>query len=409
MVPRQKWSQHICRFGSQSLKRSFGRTSYEVSHKMSASEAVGAVEATSPDLAVDVRGLHKKFGKQTALESLDLSVEKGEFLVLLGPSGCGKTTTMRSIAGLEQPTGGVIEVGGQVVFDSSRGIDRAPADRKIGMVFQSYAIWPHRTVRENVSFPLKMQKVPRKEATKRIDDVLELVGLEAMGRRSASMLSGGQMQRVALARSIVMNPAVLLLDEPLSNLDAKLRERLRVELKRTQQRLGTTSIYVTHDQAEALALADRIVLMRNGAIEQISTPLELYKNPRTLFAAEFMGTNNVFSGRLERGSEGNVAVIDGMALPTEYDGPAGPVAVVLRADDFVENPSDSWSGTRINGRVEISSLLGSQILYAVRVGEVLLEVLVPFVDRLLKPGDELAFGIKPEYVRCFAEERGDGA
>ncbi|WP_240792267.1 MULTISPECIES: ABC transporter ATP-binding protein [unclassified Salinibacterium] len=349
------------------------------------------------ELAVNVQGLHKKFGKATALESLDLAVRKGEFLVLLGPSGCGKTTTMRSIAGLEVPTSGTIEVGGQVVFDSSKGIDRAPADRNIGMVFQSYAIWPHRTVRENVSFPLKMQKVPRKEAAQRVDEVLALVGLEAQGSRSASMLSGGQMQRVALARSIVMSPAVLLLDEPLSNLDAKLREKLRVELKQTQQRLGTTSIYVTHDQAEALALADRVVLMRNGVIEQVAAPLELYRNPKTLFAAEFLGTNNLLKGRAENGT----VLLDDFSLPTAYAGPAGDVSMCLRAEDFTENPPEAWAGGRVTGRIEVSSLLGSQIQYSVRVGGTLLEVLVPFVERLAAPGDTITLGVKAQDVRCF--------
>jgi len=360
-------------------------------------------DAESGGLAVDVRGLHKKFGKQTALESLDLSVRTGEFLVLLGPSGCGKTTTMRSIAGLEQPTSGVIEVGGKVVFDSTRGIDRAPADRNIGMVFQSYAIWPHRTVRENVSFPLKMQKVPRREASKRVDEALELVGLEGLGDRSASMLSGGQMQRVALARSIVMSPAVLLLDEPLSNLDAKLRERLRVELKQTQQRLGTTSIYVTHDQAEALALADRIVLMRNGVIEQVSAPLDLYRNPQTRFAAEFIGTNNVLTGTVEQRTNGRVVVIGDLELPTAYRGNAGPVAVCLRAEDFVDRLPVTWEGARLSGRIEVSSLLGSQVLYSVRIGSRLLEVLLPFADELLPPGSEITYGIAPHDVRCFPE------
>lgn len=373
---------------------------------LSADPVVEDFEYDESDLAVNVKGLHKKFGKATALESLDLSVRKGEFLVLLGPSGCGKTTTMRSIAGLEQPTAGTISVGGQVVFDSSKGIDRAPSDRNIGMVFQSYAIWPHRTVRENVAFPLKMQKVPRKEAAKRIDEVLDLVGLSEQGPRSASMLSGGQMQRVALARSIVMSPAVLLLDEPLSNLDAKLREKLRIELKQTQQRLGTTSIYVTHDQAEALALADRVVLMRNGVIEQIAEPLELYRNPRTLFAAEFLGTNNLLKGRVDHGVSGATVTAEGLSLNSDYDGPAGEVSVCLRAEDFIENPPASWDGPRVHGIVEVSSLLGSQIQYSVRAGSVLLEVLVPFLDHLVSPGSEITLGIKPRDVRCFPETSG---
>ena len=363
-------------------------------------------ETTGDIPAVEISGLHKRFGDQTALHSLDLTVEAGEFLVLLGPSGCGKTTTMRSIAGLEQPTEGTIKVGGQAVYDSSKRINVPPANRRIGMVFQSYAIWPHRTVAENVGFPLRMQKVPRGEAKGRVQEVLELVGLEGLGGRSASMLSGGQMQRVALARSIVMRPEVLLLDEPLSNLDAKLRERLRIELKETQQRLGTTSIYVTHDQAEALALADRIVLMRQGVIEQISTPLELYRNPKTRFAAEFMGTNNLFSGVARSGAGRTTVDIVGLPapLPTAYAGLDGDVTVSIRAEDVIVSPPASWEGARLDGVVEVVSLLGSQVSYAVRIGDHDVLALLPFDGRLWQRGEPLQIGIARDGVRCFAKE-----
>ncbi len=358
--------------------------------------------ATGGPSAVRIEGLHKKFGDQVALESLDLTVRQGEFLVLLGPSGCGKTTTMRSIAGLETPTDGRISIGGRTVFDRAKKIEVSPSARNVGMVFQSYAIWPHRTVAQNVSFPLKMQKVPRKEMNARVDQVLELVGLEGLGGRSASMLSGGQMQRVALARSVVMRPNVLLLDEPLSNLDAKLRERLRVELKETQQELGTTSIYVTHDQAEALALADRIVLMRKGVIEQIATPLDLYQRPATRFAAEFVGMNNVLTGRAHGGT---VTVGDGdLVLHTDSHVHDGPVALCLRAEDFVLDPPESWNGNTLLGTIEVVNLLGSQVLYAVEVGSIKIEIIVPFTGQLLKRGDTVRLGLSAHSVRCFEED-----
>ena len=373
---------------------------------MTVTAAMTQSGTTGDSPAVEIAGLHKRFGDQTALHSLDLTVEAGEFLVLLGPSGCGNTTTMRSIAGLEQPTGGTIKVGGQAVYDSSKRINVAPANRRIGMVFQSYAIWPHRTVAENIGFSLRMQKVPRGDAKKRVDEALELVGLEGLGKRSASMLSGGQMQRVALARSIVMRPQVLLLDEPLSNLDAKLRERLRLELKETQQRLGTTSMYVTHDQAEALALADRIVLMRQGVIEQVSTPLELYQNPASRFAAEFMGTNNLFEGTAAPGPGASRVEVNGLAgeLVSTYSGSPGPVAVSIRAEDVVVNPPASWDGARLRGVVEVVSLLGSQVSYAVRVGDRDILVLLPFDGQLWRRGDSLEIGIGAAAVRCFAKD-----
>ncbi|GAA3929321.1 ABC transporter ATP-binding protein [Microbacterium soli] len=354
--------------------------------------------------AVEIASLHKRFGDQVALQSLDLTVNTGEFLVLLGPSGCGKTTTMRSIAGLEEPTDGTIKIDGEVVYAGHGRVNVPPAARRVGMVFQSYAIWPHRTVAQNIGFPLKMQKVPRKEARERVEQALELVGLDGLGGRSASMLSGGQMQRVALARSFVMQPRVLLLDEPLSNLDAKLRERLRLELKETQQRLGTTSIYVTHDQGEALALADRIVLMRKGVIEQVSTPLDLYQSPSTQFAAEFIGTNNLFTGTVTRTVEGTAQVdIPGLPEPlfSGYHGPMGAVAVSVRAEDVIVDPPETWSGTTLQGELSVVSLLGSQISYVVRLGDAQLQVLLPFTGELRRRGDRCRIGIPSHAVRCF--------
>jgi len=245
---------------------------------------------------VEISGLTKAFDGKPAVAGVDLVVREGEILVLLGPSGCGKTTTMRAIVGLEQPDSGRISIAGRVVYDSVTGAN-VPANRRgVAMVFQSYAIWPHMTVRQNVAFPLTIQKVPKREARQRVDEMLELLGLTDLAARPASLLSGGQMQRVALARSLTMQPKVLVLDEPLSNLDAQLRERLRLELRELHQSLHTTSVYVTHDQHEALALADRIGVMQAGQIIQLTDPVTLYRHPARTFVAEFLGGTNFFPG-----------------------------------------------------------------------------------------------------------------
>lgn len=243
---------------------------------------------------VAISALSLAYGETYAVTDLDLEISDGESLALIGASGCGKTSTMRCIAGLEVPTGGRIAIDGAPVFDAAHGINVAPNKRNVGMVFQSYAIWPHRTVIENVLFPLKMKKFGKQQARKTAMGTLELVGLEHLADRGASQLSGGQMQRVALARSLAMRPSVLLLDEPLSNLDARLRDTLRIELRRIQQELGLTCVYVTHDQGEALALADQIAVMQGGRIRQLGTPEQVYSTPNSASIAQFMGVTNVF-------------------------------------------------------------------------------------------------------------------
>jgi len=250
---------------------------------------------------VTLRGLTKHFGDYIAVAGIDLDITDGEMVVLLGPSGCGKTTTLRCIAGLEDITGGEIVMGRQIV--SQRGRSLPPEQRNIGMVFQSYAVWPHLTVFENVAFGLRRKRVPTGEIDRRVRATLDLVGLTDLGSRDISKLSGGQQQRVALARAIVLEPQVLLFDEPLSNLDAKLRERMRFELRQLQKRLGITSIYVTHDQQEAMVIADRIVLMRDGHIDQIGSPVEVYQRPASLFGAEFLGLANIWPGEVIDGGD----------------------------------------------------------------------------------------------------------
>jgi multiple sugar transport system ATP-binding protein len=233
---------------------------------------------------VETRGVQKHFGEIRAVDGVDLATREGEFLVLLGPSGCGKTTLLRMIAGLEQPTSGEILIGGQVVNDLP------PRARKIAMVFQSYALYPHMTVYRNIAFPLKAQGVPRAEIPAKIEWAAGLFGIERLLDRKPRQLSGGERQRVALARAVVREPSVFLLDEPLSNLDAKLRASARDELQQFQRRIGTTTIYVTHDQIEAMGLGDRIAVMQGGRVRQIASPVEVYDEPADTFVASFLGS-----------------------------------------------------------------------------------------------------------------------
>lgn len=248
------------------------------------------------DVVLELREVSKHFGPVHAVKDASLQVKRGEVLTLLGPSGCGKTTTLRMVVGLERVTRGEIIYGGRVV-DSDRRRDFVPPNkRNMGMVFQSYAIWPHMTVAENVAYPLKVRRVKGSEIRERVRHVLKQVGLAGMEDRPATKLSGGQQQRVAVARSLVFEPEILLLDEPFSNLDAKLRDIMRTDLKVLQQRLGITVLFVTHDQIEALSLSDRIVVMDHGQIEQVGTPMELYRNPTTAAVRDFLGRTVILPG-----------------------------------------------------------------------------------------------------------------
>ncbi|NJE05645.1 ABC transporter ATP-binding protein [Thermococcus sp. M36] len=231
----------------------------------------------------------KMFGDFTAVKDMNLHIKDGEFLVLLGPSGCGKTTTLRMISGLEEPTKGQIYIGDRLVADPEKGVFIPPKDRDIAMVFQSYALYPHMTVYDNIAFPLKLRKVPKQEIDQRVREVAELLGLTELLKRKPRELSGGQRQRVALGRAIVRKPQVFLMDEPLSNLDAKLRVKMRAELKRLQRQLGVTTIYVTHDQVEAMTMGDRIAVINAGVLQQLGTPEEVYDRPANTFVAGFIG------------------------------------------------------------------------------------------------------------------------
>jgi ABC-type Fe3+/spermidine/putrescine transport system ATPase subunit len=249
---------------------------------------------------IEVEDLVIRYGTVEAVRSIRFTVARGELVTLLGPSGCGKTTTLRAIAGLETPSAGEIRIAGLSVFSSASRVNVPAEKRDISMVFQSYAIWPHMSVFDNVAYPLRVRRMSRREIDEKVQRALEQVQLSAVARRSASKLSGGQQQRVALARAVVFSPTVLLLDEPLSNLDARLRAEMRVEIRELRRRLGITAVYVTHDQEEALAISDRVIVMHAGVIEQNGTPSEIYNAPRNAFVADFVGSANLIRGRIRR-------------------------------------------------------------------------------------------------------------
>jgi len=250
----------------------------------------------SEDRHIEVEDLVVRYGDVTAVAGISFEVHRGEHLTLLGPSGCGKTTTLRALAGLETPASGEIRIDGRPVFSSRRGINVPAERRQLPMVFQSYAIWPHMTVFDNVAYGLRLRRLPRGQVEERVRAALELVRLAELATRSAADLSGGQQQRVALARCLAVSPAVLLLDEPLSNLDARLRAAMRLEIQALQRQIGLTSVYVTHDQEEALVISDRIIVMQAGRIEQIGAAGEIYDAPRNAFVADFVGAANLISG-----------------------------------------------------------------------------------------------------------------
>ena len=312
---------------------------------------------------LELIGLHKAFGAAVAVERVDLAVERGEFISLLGPSGCGKTTTLRMIAGFELPTSGTITIDGNNV---SR---RPPRERNIGMVFQSYALFPNLTVAANIGFGLKLAKVTATEIAARVAHLLTLINMTEFAGRYPAQLSGGQQQRVALARALAIRPKLLLLDEPLSALDAKIRLSLRTEIKAIQRELGITTIYVTHDQEEALSLSDRIVVMRAGLVEQIGPPFEIYNRPRTPAVAAFIGTLNLLQAEVVDSSTG-AALIEGqpVRLPANLIGSgAATVSVALRPETLTFNSTDS-AVNHLQGTIEDIAFLGTLIRVRVRVG-----------------------------------------
>lgn len=316
-----------------------------------------------------VEHLRKVFATgKPAVDDVSFRVSAGEIVVLLGPSGCGKTTTLRCVAGLEHPTGGAISIGGRVVSAPEHGVLVPPRQRNVGMVFQSYAVWPHMTVRQNVAYPLRHRKTARAEMDGTVRSALELVGLSDYADRPVVALSGGQMQRVALARSIVYQPHLLLLDEPLSNLDAKLRLRLRDDLRRIIKETGVTALYVTHDQAEAVVLGDRIGVMRDGKLLQLASPYEIYNRPADLFVANFTGASNLLSGKVIRrdGEFGLVEAASGerlsvSLLPTIQQGDS--VKIAVRPENIRLGQPAVGEANHFRARVAAQHFQGLQTVY----------------------------------------------
>jgi len=297
-------------------------------------------------VTIEIKDLTKLYGKVTAIDNVSLTIEAGEFLALLGPSGCGKTTLLRCIAGLEKPDTGEIIIGEQRVFSAERGITIKPGRRQVGMVFQSYALWPHMPVYENVGFGLWLQKVPRKEARNHVDKVLQDLDMVGLGNRYPSELSGGQQQRVAVARLLATKPPVFLMDEPLSNLDARLRIDMRSELKRLHYELGVTTVYVTHDQTEAMTMASRVVVMKDGQIQQIDHPHKIYSKPANLFVAEFVGTPriNTLPAHVVRQDNKSWLEIDDFKIQIPWNPLQEEVTAAVRPEDiriFLEPEPDA--------------------------------------------------------------------
>ncbi len=333
-------------------------------------------------MGISVRNLVKRFGDKTIIDRVSFEIADGELVSLLGPSGCGKTTTLRCIAGLEAPEAGRIEIDGEVVFDAAAGIMVEPYHRSIGMVFQSYAIWPHLSVFENVAFPLRIRRRPGAEVERRVMQVLGMVGLEGVRDRSSQQLSGGQQQRVAVARAIVHAPAVLLFDEPLSNLDAKLRDHTRAEIRRLQRELKVATVYVTHDQAEALSLSDRILVMHDGRIRQEGTPEQIYGAPQDTFVADVVGAANFFDIdiRLLHAEELEGVAADGTPIRAFGRASAtGAGRVMVRPDRLsIEADSGAMTGhNRLRGTVRQRLFLGGHFEYVVAVGPMAMRVFSP--------------------------------
>jgi ABC-type Fe3+/spermidine/putrescine transport system ATPase subunit len=354
---------------------------------------------------LEFRDVSKRFGAVGAVDHVSFSINSGEIFTLLGPSGCGKTTTLRLVAGLEEPDDGEILVNGVPVAAPRGGIFVVPDKRQMGMVFQSYAIWPHLTVFENVAFPLRVRGEPTSNVKQRVLQALETVGLTGLDNRGATELSGGQQQRVALARALVYEPSILLLDEPLSNLDAKLREQMRLEIRALQRKLNLTVLYVTHDQAEAMTLSDRIAVVHRGRFEQVGTPAEVYETPATPFVAEFLGRTVTFEGKLVKNhsscwidfSQGAGRLILRDELVTRFNG-GESVCVLTRPEDIEILPKGELEQNQVPAKIEQVAYLGDHFEYHLFAGGVSLVISAAKKQRYAA-GSEVRLGVDSERVK----------
>ena len=355
---------------------------------------------------VELKNLSKKYGKVTAVQNMDLIIPHNQFLVLVGPSGCGKSTTLRMIAGLEEITGG------EIFINDERVNDKDPKDRNVSMVFQNYALYPHMSVEENLGFSLKIAKVKSEEIEKRVNEAVSILGLEDLRSRKPSQLSGGQRQRVAMGRAIVRRPDAFLFDEPLSNLDAKLRTQMRTEIKKLHQKLKTTIIYVTHDQVEAMTLADRIIIMKDGYIEQIGSPIEVFSKPANVFVATFIGSPpmNIFSAEIINSNNNiKIKLDDNLYFDCTEDQKnklqnKKNIFLGIRAEDImpVDNNINTsfWSFKR---NVDIVEPLGTetQLFITINDKEIISRMYNPYEVNV---GDELTFQVDPSKVHFFDKE-----
>lgn len=353
--------------------------------------------------SVHLNNIVKRFGSVTAVQKTSLEIQEGAFVTLLGPSGCGKTTNLRMIAGLLDPTEGEILIGGKRVND-------VPIHkRNLGLVFQNYALFPHKSVADNVAFGLKYRDVAASDIQRRVKDALELVQLPDVGDRYPKELSGGQQQRIALARAIVVEPDVLLLDEPLSALDANLREDMRVELKRIQERIGVTTVFVTHDQSEALALSDQIVVMSNGRVEQVGAPEEVYNTPASEFVANFLGASNILTAdcksRNAKGAELDTSTFGTLTVPIEKAPnltSAGPAKLVVRAEKLlVADKNAKHEGTiSVPATIEAVDYQGQAVRYFLRAGDTQLQAINMIDQHPFAKGDAVTLHLRP--IDCAA-------
>ena len=355
-------------------------------------------------MIIEIQGVTKRFGAVTAVDRVDLTVADGELFTLLGPSGCGKTSLLRLLAGFYQPDAGTIRFGDRVV----NGLP--PYERRIGMVFQNYALWPHMTVADNISYGLRLRKLPGPEVQARLQEGLRKVNLTGFAARYPGQLSGGQQQRVALARALVLNPDILLLDEPLSNLDAKIRIQVRAEIRRLQQELRITTIYVTHDQEEALSLSDRVAVMRDGHVLQVGPPKELYERPRTRFVADFVGTNNLVAGEVRAGGGRSGDLVVSTALGPLRAVASGAVTgrcVLAVRPENVALGAAAGDGNRVEGRVSFVSYLGNTLRYDVQTASGLVlkaDIRDPWHHEPLPVGRPVTLSFPPSVTLAVSDD-----